>query len=96
MPVERRATHTVTLSLQVLGALVCALGGVAAGVVFIHLIDYWRMASDPSLKTIDHFVMSGLELVAAALVVETAGIVLLIYGKKIAEKFFSPKEDPET
>lgn len=93
MPVERISTHTVTLSLQVLGALVCALGGVAAGVVFIHLIDYWREATDPSLKTMNHFVMSGMELVAAALVVEIAGILLLIYGRKIAERFFAAKEN---
>ena len=90
---ERRSTHAVTLSLQILGALVCALGGVAAGVVFIHLIDHWRIASDPSLKTIDHFVTSGLELVAAALVVEMAGVLLIIYGRKIAERFFAFRED---
>lgn len=93
MPVERRSTHTVTLSLQFLGALVCALGGVAAGVVFIRMIDHWRAATDPSLKTIDHFVTSGLLLVMAALVVETGGVLLIIYGRKIAEKLFATKAD---
>lgn len=76
----------VALSLQIFGALVCALGGIAAGMLFIRLIDYWTAASDPTLKTIDHFVTSGLELVVAALVIETMGVILIIYGGRLAKK----------
>lgn len=72
--------------LQIVGVLVCALGGIAAGVVFTHMIDYWRTASDPSLHTMSHFVNSGLELAGVALVVESAGAFLLVYGSRMMRR----------
>jgi uncharacterized membrane protein len=85
--------RVVALSLQIFGALVCALGGVAASMLFVRLIDHWRAASDPTLKTINHFVTSGLELVIAALVVESAGVVLIIYGGRLVKKLSAAETD---
>ena len=76
--------------LQIIGVLVCALGGIAASVVFTHMIDHWRAASDPSLHTMSHFVNSGLELAAVALVVESAGAFLLVYGSRMMRRAGTP------
>lgn len=78
--------RTTAIVLQVLGVLVCALGGIAASVVFTHLIDHWRNAADPSLHTMSHFVNSGLELAGVALVVESAGAFLLVYGSRMQRR----------
>ena len=78
--------RTTAIVLQIVGVLVCALGGVAAGVVFTHWIDSWRNAADPSLHTMAHFVNSGLELAAVALVVESAGVFMLIYGSRMLRR----------
>lgn len=83
----------IALSLQIFGALVCAVGGIAASVLFARLIDYWRAAPDPSLKTIDHFVDSGLELIVAALVVEAAGVWLIIYGGRMIKRIAAAEVD---
>jgi hypothetical protein len=85
--------RTIALSLQIFGALVCAVGGIAASVLFARLIDYWSAASDPTLKTIDHFVDSGLELVVAALVVESAGVWLIIHGGGMIKRIAAAEAD---
>lgn len=78
--------RTTAIVLQIFGVLVCALGGIGASVVFTRLIDHWRAASDPSLHTMNHFVNAGLELAAVALVVESAGAFLLVYGGRMLHR----------
>jgi hypothetical protein len=78
--------RSTAITLQIVGILICALGGVGASVVFARLIDRWRGTPDPSLHTMNHFVNAGLELAAVALVVEAAGAVLLVYGSRMMHR----------
>jgi hypothetical protein len=80
--------------LQILGGLMCAVGGMGGSISFERFINNKMMGNGPAISMND-MVALGLEHAAVALLVTAAGAFLIFYGARVARRAAAASEGPE-